>query len=1018
MRALVCRGPFAPAILVPSLLGIAPLQPGVITNPPWVRWAAIAVAGAAVVTWSIIFWNLRLRQLVRARTRQLEDKNRALLAEREKHQETIARCERLGQILEATTDFVATCDVRGQIQWLNPAGLGLVGLRAEQLGTAKYSEVMAPWAVETLQREGFPAAIARGVWSGQTALISPTQGEVPISQVIIAHRTAPADGSAPVGEVQFISTIGRDISVLKQTEQRLTESRQRLQLINAIAMQVNAGMEPDQVVRHVVEHMAAFFPHYRVRFCTLTSGGVLNVDHSVEPAVAAPGSAPLPAMHGMAADLAAAPEYLAAVRGPGAVPVSDTRADPRLAPLATFLDAAGIRATISHGGELHGVLAFDAPAPHEWTEHEVATISEICDYLALAIAGARSVQQRLHDEERLRHSEERLRLVIENMPAMAFAINSLGRIVFWNQEAHHVTGYSAEEIVGDPFGLEKLLPDPEYRKAVMSVWSSAVAPVRDLEFSVKGKDGSDHTLSWSSISHRFPIAGWQTWGIATDVTMRRRAEEGLRLSEERYRLLFESSPQAMWVYDNASLRFLAVNEAGIREYGYSREEFLEMTIADIRPPEDVPRLMEAIRLSHADLIAASGPWRHRKKNGQIIEVEVSSHSVPFIATHARLVIVTDVTERNRSIVALKESRARLEQAQAVAHVGSWVSEPAPDGKLFWSRETCRIFGLPDDQDNFETTVPDFFARVHHADRDMVQTAAQTAIDTGGIYSVDHRIVRSDGTVKWVHEQAEIERDEQGRPLQLVGVVQDITDRKLAEAEMAQRAQELARSNAELERFAYVASHDLQEPLRMVTSFTQLLAQRYKDKLDKDAHEFIGFAVEGATRMQRLIEDLLAYSRVGSANRRPGRIQSLAAMRRATANLRTAIQDSGAEITAGDLPEVVADESQLSMVFQNLIGNAIKFRGGAAPKIEVHANHKNGSWLFEVKDNGIGIDAKHRERIFTMFHRLNPRSVYPGNGIGLAICKRILEGHGGRIWVESTPGAGSTFYFTLPEEPPQ
>jgi PAS domain S-box-containing protein len=726
-------------------------------------------------------------------------------------------------------------------------------------------------------------------------------------------------------------------------------------------------------------------------------------------------------MQRIAVDLSAAPEYLDAVRGPDSVIVTDARTDPRLRALGPFLDSGAIGAIVAHSvtsADFQGILAFDSAATRNWSEHEVATLSEVCDYLAVAIRGSRTVQQRLHDEERLRLSEERLRLMIENMPALAFAVNSLGRIVFWNKEAQRVTGYSAEEIVNDPLGLENLLPDPVYRKSVMGVWSSPVAPVRDLEFSVKAKDGSDCTLSWSSIAHRFPIAGWQTWGIAIDVTQRRRAEESLRLSEERYRLLFESSPQAMWVYDNSTLGFLAVNEAAIREYGYTREEFLSMAITQIRPEEDIPRLLDAVRQSHAGLVAGSGPWRHRKKNGDMVDVEVSSHSVPFIARDARLVIVSDVTERNRSLAALKESRALLEQAQAVAHVGSWLSDPQDEGRLFWSRETCRIFGLPDDQENFQTTVADFFARVHPGDRDMIRAVAQTALAAGLPYSVDHRIVRPDGSVRWVHEQAEIERDARGRPMHMVGVVQDITDRKLAEADLAQRAQELARSNAELERFAYVASHDLQEPLRMVTSFTQLLAQRYKDKLDKDAHEFIGFAVEGATRMQRLIEDLLAYSRVGSANRKPGRIQAAAALRRATANLRTAISDSNAEVSAGDLPEVVADESQLSMVFQNLIGNAIKFRAGVSPQIHVAAHRLNGGWQFEIKDNGIGIDEKHRERIFTMFHRLHPRSVYPGNGIGLAICKRILEGHGGRIWVESKPGAGSTFYFTLPEESAQ
>jgi signal transduction histidine kinase len=237
--------------------------------------------------------------------------------------------------------------------------------------------------------------------------------------------------------------------------------------------------------------------------------------------------------------------------------------------------------------------------------------------------------------------------------------------------------------------------------------------------------------------------------------------------------------------------------------------------------------------------------------------------------------------------------------------------------------------------------------------------------------------------------------------------------KARTAELARTATELARSNKDLEQFAYVSSHDLQEPLRMVSGFMQLLERHAGGKLDATADKYIHFAVDGAKRMQQLIDDLLAYSRVGTKGGQLAPTGSGEALQRAVANLRTAIEQRGAQVTQGELPVLRADATQLAQLFQNLVGNAIKFAGEKAPKVHVEARRDEDLWTFAVRDNGIGIDPEFSEKIFVIFQRLHTRDQYPGTGIGLAICKKIVERHGGRIWVESTPGEGSTFYFTLP-----
>jgi PAS domain S-box-containing protein len=288
-----------------------------------------------------------------------------------------------------------------------------------------------------------------------------------------------------------------------------------------------------------------------------------------------------------------------------------------------------------------------------------------------------------------------------------------------------------------------------------------------------------------------------------------------------------------------------------------------------------------------------------------------------------------------------------------------------------------------------------------------------AVREGSVQNLELEIQRRDGHIIPVLYNASVYLGDDREVVGVFAAARDISRRKCAEEVMARQSVELMRSNAELQQFAYVASHDLQEPLRAVASFTKLLAERYRGKLDADADDFIGFAVDGAIRAQALINDLLAYSRVQTRSAAPAPTMCEAVLENALSDLRATIEETGARVTYDPLPVLSANAAQLGHLFLNLIGNALKFHGPEPPCVHVSAEQIAGAWRFSVRDNGIGIDPEYAEDIFVIFRRLHTTAEYPGTGIGLPIAKKIVEQHGGRIWVESEPGKGATFYFTLP-----
>ena len=488
---------------------------------------------------------------------------------------------------------------------------------------------------------------------------------------------------------------------------------------------------------------------------------------------------------------------------------------------------------------------------------------------------------------------------------------------------------------------------------------------------------------------------------------RKRAEEALRLAGAYNRSLLEASLDPL-VTIGPDGTVTDVNAATETVTGFSREALVGTDFADYFT--DPEKARAGYRQVFQEGSVRDYALEVRRRDGGATPVLYNasvyrdeSEKVTGVFAAAR-----DITERKRAEEALRLAgaynrsllEASLDPLVTIGRDGTVTDvNAATETVTGFSREA--LVG---------TDFADYFTDPEKARAGYRQVFRESLVRD---YALEIR--RRDGGTTPVLYNASVFRDESGKVAGVFAAARDITERKRAEEALNRQAEELARSNAELEKFAYVASHDLQEPLRMISGFSQLLARRYREKLGPEADEFIGYVVDGTNRMQRLINDLLAYSRLGT---RGGEFESTdvsLVLERTMQNLRAAIEESGALVSHDPMPTVTADGIQLAQLFQNLIGNAVKFRGEPRPRVHVSARLEGGEWIFSVKDNGIGIEPKYFGRIFTIFQRLHGNTEYPGTGIGLAICRKIAERHGGRIWVESETGKGSTFFFSIIEK---
>jgi PAS domain S-box-containing protein len=487
-------------------------------------------------------------------------------------------------------------------------------------------------------------------------------------------------------------------------------------------------------------------------------------------------------------------------------------------------------------------------------------------------------------------------------------------------------------------------------------------------------------------------------------------EKEAAVARARLAAIVESSDDAIISKDLNGI-VTSWNKGAEQIFGYEAHEMIGQPISKLTPPEridEMPTILNRIkrgdRVDHYETV-------RRAKSGRLLNISLTVS--PIHDNTGRIIgaskVARNITEQKAASEAIKQSEIRLNLALEAGDMGAWEWDIG-QARVEWSPQLEAIHGL--EPGTFGGTFEDFQRDIHPEDRDRVIGAIHEAVEKRADYRVEYRIVLPDGKVAWIEARGRLTLNGKGAPERMVGVCMDITDRKRAETEFLKQVNRVARSNADLREFAYVASHDLQEPLRNISAFTQMLAQRYRGKFDADADQYIKYVTDAAARMTQLIRDLLGYTRLINTEEVPFTDVSLGeAVGVALRDLHVSVQGNHAVVDVAPLPSVPGDEVQLAQLFQNLIGNAIKYRRSEPPHILISAETKGSEVIVSVRDNGIGIDGAYHQKIFGVFKRLHGAE-HPGTGIGLAICKNIVEKHGGVIWVESTPGQGSTFKFSM------
>jgi PAS domain S-box-containing protein len=645
------------------------------------------------------------------------------------------------------------------------------------------------------------------------------------------------------------------------------------------------------------------------------------------------------------------------------------------------------------------------------------------EQLELLVATAtRNIGVREAADEHLVQMEARYRGLLEAAPDAMVVVNQAGAIVLLNVQAEKTFGYRRDELVGQQ--VKNIIPDGFAERLVADGTRTAAEALAQqigsgIELIGRRKDGGEFPMELM-LSPLESADGILVTAAIRDIGVRKAAEANLVQMEARYRGLLEAAPDAMVVV-NQTGEIVILNLQAEKQFGYRRDELLGLPVKTVIPHGFAERLIaDGTRTAAEALAQQIGTGLEligRRKDSSEFPIELMlsplENSDGILVTAA----IRNVTARQADQDALRASEEWHRMAVEVTEMGTWVWNLISH-EITWSAQFRKMFGFSLDG---VLTYEAMMKTVHPEDRKYLEVSIWRSFETGDPYDVEHRIVWPDGSQHWIASRGRVQCNAEGVPEGMQGTILDVTERKAGQDSIRERpgldrtAAELMRSNADLQQFAYVAAHDLQEPLRMVSSYTQLLGNRYKGRLDAQADEFIVLAVDGAQRMQLLISDLLAYCQVGTSGQKLRETSAADALRLAVENLQGAIKESGGVVTCDALPTLLADPAQLTQLFQNLVGNALKYRGADPPCVHVSAKRNRArDWVFAVRDNGLGIEPRHFARIFLMFQRLHARDAFSGTGIGLSLCRKIVERHGGRIWIKSKPNEGSTFYVAFPE----